>query len=59
MTATSTLDWPQWPAVESVPDRRSGAWVFQPTYLTNWEPSEASTRPAQARTRCQFVCSAT
>jgi hypothetical protein len=25
--ATATLDWSQCPAVESVPDRRSGAWV--------------------------------
>lgn len=26
---TSTLDWSQCPAVESVPGRRSGAWVFK------------------------------
>ena len=26
--ATGTLDWSQCPAVESVPDRRGGAWVF-------------------------------
>lgn len=25
----ATLDWSQCPAVESVPDRRSGAWVFR------------------------------
>jgi uncharacterized protein (DUF433 family) len=25
----ATLDWSQCPAVESVPDRRSGAWVFK------------------------------
>ena len=27
----ATLDWSQCPAVESVPDRRSGAWVFRDT----------------------------
>ena len=31
--ATSTLDWSQCPAVESVPDRRSGAWVFKDTRM--------------------------
>jgi len=31
--ATSTLDWSQCPAVESVPDRRSGAWVFRDTRM--------------------------
>jgi len=29
--ATSTLDWTQCPAVESVPGKRSGAWVFRGT----------------------------
>jgi uncharacterized protein (DUF433 family) len=29
--ATSTLDWSQYPAVESVPGKRSGAWVFRDT----------------------------
>jgi uncharacterized protein (DUF433 family) len=29
----ATLDWPQCPAVESVPDRRSGAWVFKDTRM--------------------------
>jgi uncharacterized protein (DUF433 family) len=29
--ATATPDWSQCPAVESVPDRRSGAWVFKDT----------------------------
>jgi uncharacterized protein (DUF433 family) len=28
-----TLDWSQCPAVESVPDRVSGAWVFRDTRL--------------------------
>jgi uncharacterized protein (DUF433 family) len=28
-----TLDWSQCPAVESVPDRRSGAWVFRGTRM--------------------------
>ncbi len=28
-----TLDWSQCPAVESVPDRRSGAWVFRNTRM--------------------------
>ena len=32
-TATATLDWSQCPAVESVPDRRSGAWVFRDTRM--------------------------
>jgi uncharacterized protein (DUF433 family) len=27
--ANATLDWSQCPAVESVPGRRSGAWVFR------------------------------
>jgi uncharacterized protein (DUF433 family) len=27
------LDWSQCPAVESVPDRRSGAWVFRNTRM--------------------------
>jgi uncharacterized protein (DUF433 family) len=27
----AALDWPQCPAVESVPDRCSGAWVFKDT----------------------------
>ena len=27
----ATLDWSQCPAVESVADRRSGAWVFRET----------------------------
>jgi uncharacterized protein (DUF433 family) len=27
--ATATLDWSQCPAVESVPGRRGGAWVFK------------------------------
>ena len=31
--ATTTLDWSQCPAVESVPDRRSGAWVFKDTRM--------------------------
>ena len=30
---TSTLDWSQCPAVESVADRRSGAWVFRGTRM--------------------------
>jgi len=29
--ATSTLDWSQCPAVESIPGKRSGAWVFRGT----------------------------
>ena len=29
----ATLDWSQCPAVESVPDRRSGAWVFRDTRM--------------------------
>ena len=28
-----TLDWSQCPAVESVPGRRSGAWVFKDTRM--------------------------
>ena len=31
--ATATLDWSQCPAVESVPGRVSGAWVFRDTRL--------------------------
>ena len=27
------LDWSQFPTVESVPDRRSGAWVFEDTRM--------------------------
>jgi uncharacterized protein (DUF433 family) len=27
------LDWPQCPAVESLPGRRSGAWVFEDTRM--------------------------
>jgi uncharacterized protein (DUF433 family) len=30
---TSMLDWSQCHAVESVPDRRSGAWVFKDTRM--------------------------
>ena len=29
----AVLDWSQCPAVESVPDRRSGAWVFRDTRM--------------------------
>ena len=29
----AALDWSQFPAVESVPDRRSGAWVFKDTRM--------------------------
>jgi len=29
----ATLDWSRCPAVESVPDRRSGAWVFRDTRM--------------------------
>jgi uncharacterized protein (DUF433 family) len=29
----ATLDWSRCPAVESVPDRRSGAWVFKDTRM--------------------------
>ncbi len=29
----ATLDWSQCPAVESVPGRRSGAWVFKDTRM--------------------------
>jgi len=29
----ATLDWSQCPAVESVPDRRHGAWVFKETRM--------------------------
>jgi uncharacterized protein (DUF433 family) len=28
---TATLDWSQCPAVESIPGKRSGAWVFRDT----------------------------
>jgi uncharacterized protein (DUF433 family) len=28
---TTTLDWSQCPAVESIPGKRSGAWVFRGT----------------------------
>src|SRR5271157_4748156 len=31
--ATATLDWSQCPAVESVPGRRSAAWVFKDTRM--------------------------
>ena len=31
--ATAALDWSQCPAVESVPGRRSGAWVFRGTRM--------------------------
>jgi len=31
--ASATLDWSQCPAVESVPGRRSGAWVFKDTRM--------------------------
>jgi uncharacterized protein (DUF433 family) len=29
--ATTTLDWSQCPVVESIPGKRSGAWVFRGT----------------------------
>jgi uncharacterized protein (DUF433 family) len=29
--ATTTLNWSQCPAVESIPGKRSGAWVFRDT----------------------------
>jgi uncharacterized protein (DUF433 family) len=31
--STSTLDWSQCPAVESIPGKRSGAWVFRGTRM--------------------------
>ncbi len=31
--AKATLDWSQCPAVESVPGKRSGAWVFKDTRM--------------------------
>jgi uncharacterized protein (DUF433 family) len=31
--AGTTLDWSQCPAVESIPGKRSGAWVFKDTRL--------------------------
>jgi uncharacterized protein (DUF433 family) len=31
--ATATLDWSQCPVVESVPGRRSGAWIFKDTRM--------------------------
>ena len=31
--ATATLDWAQCPAVESIPGKRSGAWVFKDTRM--------------------------
>ena len=31
IVATATLDWSQCPAVESIPGKRSGAWVFRDT----------------------------
>jgi uncharacterized protein (DUF433 family) len=31
--STASLDWSQCPAVESVPDRLSGAWVFRDTRM--------------------------
>ena len=31
--ATATLDWSQCPAVESIPGKRSGAWVFKNTRM--------------------------
>jgi uncharacterized protein (DUF433 family) len=31
--ATAALDWSQCPAVESVPGKRSGAWVFKDTRM--------------------------
>jgi uncharacterized protein (DUF433 family) len=30
---TATLDWSQCPAVESIPGKRSGAWVFRGTRM--------------------------
>ena len=30
---SSTLDWSQCPAVESIPGKRSGAWVFRGTRM--------------------------
>ena len=31
--ATASLDWSQCPAVESIPGKRSGAWVFRGTRM--------------------------
>lgn len=31
--ATANLDWSQCPAVESIPGKRSGAWVFKDTRM--------------------------
>jgi uncharacterized protein (DUF433 family) len=31
--ATATLDWSQCPAVESIPGKRSGEWVFRDTRM--------------------------
>jgi len=33
MATTAALDWSQCPAVESIPGKRSGAWVFKDTRM--------------------------
>ena len=45
----AALDWPQCPAVESIPDKVSGAWVFKGTrptvaFATNgiWESNNVT-----------------
>jgi uncharacterized protein (DUF433 family) len=46
----ATLDWSQCPAVESVADRRSGAWVFKDTRMpvaTVFENLEAGSSIAE------------
>jgi hypothetical protein len=48
----ASLDWSQCPAVESVPGRRSGAWVFKDTRMpvaTVFENLEAGAAIAAAR----------
>ena len=57
----ATLDWSQCPAVESIPDKVGGAWVFRGTRLitrNGVRPLE-STRPARHAGRAPRTVSST
>ena len=45
----AALNWPQCPAVESIPDKLSGAWVFKGTRLPVATVIETSRTSASTR----------
>lgn len=47
----ASLDWSQCPAVESIPGKVSGAWVFKGTRTPVARPRSSIARPNRARLR--------